>query len=439
MCVRILEKATLTDLVLHSGPHEPLIENNENAKVCLEPVLTIFCNAANVSFAISANGMLSLKRSIKLETIQDCFRPCRSRPVARSIFLVLFWMALSGAVIFVVIDSALRSMTFLHGVDGIKDWDELCQIEDCSQFPKLHMTYEVDGIRYYFPASTSSPHNSADYVPTFFSVLPIGHKRSESRYRRPIKVGRTCCTGWGPIDFDLYLETRDNHTISRGFGRIYSHTDTMRFGRGLGRRLLAQLPEYYGIDTTHPSDELRDFEFYLHSHDRRSDDFLLNSRMRYNRQQNINHSPRTETFDPIAMVHSASDLQNAGLVSFNDAFWIVTDLRDKEHRGPYLFSGLAVVSKSPMLHGRHVYGHCSSTCRFYSLWFGDDPVNEEPLMMVEMSGDDIDVLLNRSCAVTLGDPACDPEKVSFSNIRMRFEVVEQVVMALRTPVAILNE
>lgn len=43
-----IRKATLTDLVSQSGPHEPLVENNENAKVCLEPDLPTFCDAANV-------------------------------------------------------------------------------------------------------------------------------------------------------------------------------------------------------------------------------------------------------------------------------------------------------------------------------------------------------------------------------------------------------
>ncbi|MCF2903611.1 hypothetical protein L0666_01295 [Octadecabacter sp. CECT 8868] len=352
----------------------------------------------------------------------------------RTFFLVAICLALSGAVMFAAVGAAIRSMTFWHGVDGIKDWDELCEIENCSEFPPLYMTYEVDGALYFFPASTHPPDPSSNFVPTFFGVLPTGHRRDESRYRRSIQVGRTCCTGWGPLDFDLYLETRDDHTISRGFGRINSGTDTIRFGRGV----LAKLPEYYGIDTTHPSGALRDFRFYLHSRDRRSDDFLLNSRLRLHRQQEINVSQRTGTLDSIVMVNSASDLPNAGLLSFNDAFWIVADRREVD-TGPYL-RGLAVVSKSPLLHGRHVYGSCSyASCRFYSLWFSGDVENEEPLMMVEMIGDDIDVLSNRSCAGTLGDPACDPDRVSLSNIRLRFEVVEQVIAALRTPRPALHD
>ena len=48
------------------------------------------------------------------------------------------------------------------------------------------------------------------------------------------RIGRTCCAGWGPLDLDLYLETRDDHAVSRDHGRIYSQSGTMRFARGLG-------------------------------------------------------------------------------------------------------------------------------------------------------------------------------------------------------------
>lgn len=199
--------------------------------------------------------------------------------------MVLVSIALSGVVIFVTLTFAVRSTTFWQGVDGVKDWDSLCEVEDCNQFPPLHMTYEVDGTHYYFPASTNLPDLTINYGPSFFGVLPIGHKRDESRYRRSI----------------------------------------------------------------------------------------------------------------------------------------------------------AVVSKAPMLHGRHVYGHCNYTCRFYSLWFRDAPFNEEPLLMVEMQGDDIDVMLHPSCSANPRDPACSPEKLNFSNIRLRFDMVEQVVESLRTRPAISME
>lgn len=357
--------------------------------------------------------------------------------------LMLFCAVLSGAA-YILSGPIGRAITvaieitarFLHGSNGVKDWDTLCREEDCGQLPKLHMTYEIDGKRYYFPApSYTKKLRDGTMVPTgplFGYVLPQNVPRSETWLRNNYAVQDRCCVGWTErgIDFDLYLETRpEDHRVIRGFARFTQDTGTM----DMRRNASGFLPKYYGIDTTHPSGKLRELSIVLHSRENRSEQFLLTSRLRSLRQSIGFHRKGAKQSEPMIPLLSAADLPHAGFPSIGDAFWIIADVRRDKYRGPYLFNGLAVVSKSPMLHSRHVYGYCNERCRFYSLWFRDDPPNEEPLLRVDMHGDDIDVLLQRSCANEAYKPECDPTKVSLKNIRSRFELVEQVITELRKP------
>lgn len=303
---------------------------------------------------------------------------------------------------------------FFVGTTAVKSWDDLCRIEDCDQLPELHVTYEVDGKRYYFPSGN------------YYSFIPIG---VESRpgllrptFRQP-HPSRDVYFNWRVLDFDLYLETQEDDTLRRGFGRVNEETKIMRFGNGL----LASLPEYFGIDTTHLSGKLHELDFFISSKNSMLSEFNLNSHINGHR---VYHS---QTGTPDAEVPHLSnsfekrdDLMAAGFESFNDAFWLVS----QEFGSHFRSNHVAVVSKAPLLHGRHVYGVCRSQCWFYPITFLDDPPNDEPLVAVRMSGADMEVL-KRGCPEARSGADCEAERVNQESIRMRFDVVERVVNALR--------
>ncbi|MFQ6547343.1 hypothetical protein AADZ90_005255 [Aestuariibius sp. 2305UL40-4] len=286
------------------------------------------------------------------------------------------------------------------------------------------MTYEVDGRRYYFPASTDKQIRG-----NLFGVLPIGAKSSPGIIRPTFKHehwAREVYVNWRVLDFDMYLETRDDDTIRRGFGRLNEDTEIMRFGRGV----LSKLPEYFGIEIDHPSGPLVDFRFYILSKDSTLDDFRLHHHLAEHRDYHaLRNGTELEGYLPNRTwnIRTRDDLSDAGFTSFNDAFWLVS----QDLHGNYLTSHTAVVSKAPMLHGRYVYGICRSTCWFYSLKFMDDPPNEEPLVVVNLVGDDMAAFYGDRCRESRSVEECDPSVVSFQNIELRFSVVEKVLEALR--------
>ena len=301
---------------------------------------------------------------------------------------------------------------FFDGTTAVQSWNALCRIEACEEFPDYHMTYEVDGTHYYYPAGN------------YYSYLPLGVVSREGILRPTFRrnhPSREVYVNWRVLDFDLYLETEENDTFRRGFARVREDTEIMRFGHGLN----ARLPKYFDIDTTHPSGELTEFNFFISSKNSALKHFRLSNHIHDHR---LYHSrtgtPATEVPQLLKSFVNRDDLRRAEFESFNDAFWLVSS----EFDGNYITNHVAVVSKEPLLHDRHVYGVCRSQCWFYPIRFSDDPPNDAPLVAVQMWGVDMAVLRRGPCETAL---ECDLTPVNTENMRLRFGVVEQVVEALK--------
>lgn len=308
---------------------------------------------------------------------------------------------------------------FFDGTTAVKSWRELCRIEDCETLPELHMTYEVDGRRYYFPSGNH------------YSFLPLGVISRPGllrpTFRRPNST-RQVYVNWRVLDFDLYLQTQQDNTLRRGFARVNEDTEIMRFGA----LSLSRLPAYYGIDTTHPSGALQEFEFYISSKNSNLSEFSLSSQIHILRQQHLQiGTPASEISHLLKSFVASADLEEADFESFNDAFWVVSE----EYNSNYAINHAAFVSKVPLLHGRHVFTVCRSQCWFYPVVLADDASNDAPLVAVHMAGADTAVFQRGLCDDANGEGRCDPEKVNFENISLRFDVVERLVAALRVPPA----
>ncbi len=306
-------------------------------------------------------------------------------------------------------------LVFLDGSTAVKSWDELCQIEDCEELPMLHMTYEVDDKRYYFPSGN------------YYSFLPLGVVSKKGTFRPTFRQDhptREVYKNWRVLDFDLYIETQEDDTLRRGFGRVNEDTEIMRFGNGL----LASLPKYFGIDISHPSGELDEFEFYISSKNSNLSEFSFSSQIQVLRQQHLLIG--TTASEVPQLMNSfvyRDDLRKADFESFNDSFWVVSE----EYNSNYAINHAAYISKAPLLHGRHVFAICRSQCWFYPVVFADDPPDDEPLVAVQMAGADIAVFQRGFCKDADSEGRCDPEKVNFESISLRFDVVERLVTSLQ--------
>jgi hypothetical protein len=264
-------------------------------------------------------------------------------------------------------------------LDGVQSWEELCEIEDCEQFPEGYVTFALGPELYYLPL----PSTLREWVTPAYSV----------------RRGR------------LY-EAVDGIVV-----RSFDYGHMLRLVR-----CCSDLLEHFDLDQNFPKvlqeshgSLLRGGWVKLNAANGK-----LGSAFRIDRHLGFD----VGLSDPAL---SYAELFPNALQSFNQDFWLVRfspATEDGQH------DSFGILSKRPIFNDRLLYGSCRAPlCVFNSANFQEDISNEEPLLsVIDVWVDQVDQF---DCVASEANLTCTEAPESFGRIDEAFERLEIMFNALR--------
>ncbi len=191
-----------------------------------------------------------------------------------------------------------------------REWQELCAVEDCAQFPVGYITYKFGPDLYYFPTiglMTEKP-------PTFTGGLLPG---------RYVELDEENNTRRSFSDSGSFKVSSCCHYLLAFYGLATGIPKILRDSRG--HRMVSTITNFNSHD--HP---------YGHNKIGRWLDF------------EVDETP------------SIQAVIRADQPSFNDDFWLLYSGEPNEKGG----RDLRLLSKRPLINDRHILGMCDSLCTF---------------------------------------------------------------------------
>jgi hypothetical protein len=285
----------------------------------------------------------------------------------------------------VSIGSAEAQSYWEEASDRLRDvtsWEELCEIEDCSQFPNGYVTFALGPELYYLP------------LPQSFD------ERVSAAYNIP--GGR--------------LIELDEGRIGRSFD--YHHS-SLRLDLS-GNQLL----RFFGLDQGFP-------EILRETHSPP----LSGASVRLDAAS----SPRSFRIESRRWIDSGmhdpplpfDEIFRDPLPSFNEDFWLLNyNPADKDDLSYNGHDGYSILSKQRIFNGRHIYGSCKyPTCAFFTADFAEDEGNQLPrIRILSVWVDGID---DFRCVVEHQDWSCNEPPEAFGQIDEVFARLEVMFASLK--------
>lgn len=269
---------------------------------------------------------------------------------------------------------ALLGCKSKNNTNPAKAWNELCEITNCEQYPTGYHTAILDGHHYYFPLR---PYNN----------LP-------RNYGHPFRI-----LGKG----EKYEEFITTGNIARMRRRVV-FVDKYFFSDHCCKKFL----KFFNLSELWPNN-------FSHAKFR---SFISKS----NKLDTLGYIQKTpsnwlgELEDE--KYQTFKSLKDNGLKSFSKNFWLV----DGTH---------TLVSKRPLLTGRHVLGDCYTTeCKWLTFDFKDEKSGLGPLLHIG----GITYLFDRTvqCDNSNRIIGCDKDTEGFDKITVAFEVLDKLLTQLST-------
>lgn len=264
----------------------------------------------------------------------------------------------------------------LHDVKG---WDEMCVIEDCTQFPDGYATYAFGPELYYFP-------NPSTFLERFPVYVPGG-----------VRAGH-------------FKEYNDEGEILRSFGPSI----------GLIISACCQhLLEFYDLAKDFPTfylprggNRMPRTRVLIHAYNDPGTDNKISRHFRITYPKN----------EPPAIEDVILEDQQ----SYNDDFWLIS-VSEPNKSGESYFG---VLSKRPLLNDRHVYAQCTSGCNFHTVSFEKDANNKRiHINLLWMTLAEENMFL---CTAETLLQGCDPASDVFDQVPRMLELIEDMFTAAQT-------
>jgi len=208
----------------------------------------------------------------------------------------------------------------------VQTWDELCNIEGCDEFPEGYATYQIGPDLYYLP-------------------------QYETLIEKPLAVYSV-----RPGRFE---DINDDGKLIRSFG----YSDGLRLNW-----CCHFLMTFFGLADTFPYKVAGSQSGMVPSRTVTISPYDVNT-LRYHGITLMEGVLFTEGFWP-----RLDEVFPDGLPSYNNEFWLVDVERQDANRKPIF----RILSKKPLLSGRHVYAYCQTSCRFSTMAFRKDQESELP-------------------------------------------------------------
>ncbi len=261
-------------------------------------------------------------------------------------------------------------------LEAVADWQALCEITDCDQFPIGYATYAIGGDVFYFPQYDTMTEKPPD-------VLAGG-----------VKTGQFFEVGAG----DRLLRSfsaAPRLTISNCCHHLLAH-----YGLAEG------FPEF---GMPREGNRMPPAATILSAHDRPHPDNSAQRRF----------AAASDEVPSIGAVIGDNQL------SFNDDFWLLSvDAPNAQDVRRF-----RVLSKHPLLNDRHVFGDCDTSCTFSTLSFADDAQNGRAHVSLRW------MTLTREqmflCAGAEHETGCDAAPDVFDQVPAMLKTIDDMLDAAR--------
>ncbi len=252
---------------------------------------------------------------------------------------------------------------------NVSDWDELCAVVDCDQFPVGYNTYAFGPSVYYFPTMSK------------MTVKP------PNVLRGGVKAG-----GF----YELDSEDTVLRSLSIADGTIIASC-------------CHHLLTFYGLADAMPT--------FRESPDGNRMPSAWTSITTFDRPR-INSTLRQRLGYGETLIPSIRDLLEERQPAYNRDFWLLSS-RESDARGVRYFE---VLSKRPLLNGHHVYGECAQTCSFRTLRLKETVDEVRPQVFLgEMLLTGENMFL---CSATELENGCDPAPAIFDQVTVMLGLIE---------------
>lgn len=244
-------------------------------------------------------------------------------------------------------------------------WEELCAIEDCSQFPQGYATYVFGSEVYYFPQGTKKQ------------------------------------AGVSPARI---VEWSDDDDIVRSFG----NTTNL-----IVSKCCDLLLSHYGLADDFP-------DFPIRRGNRMPPAWTIISS--YDRPHPDNTTARRfgiSSTEPVSISEVIADDQ----ASYDEDFWLLS-VGEPNEIG---VRGFGLLSKRPLLSGHHVYAACGTMCTFSTLSFAEDIDNKKP--HVSLRWMTLTKKNKFLCAPEKLESGCDPAHEVFDDVPRMLDLLDDMFEA----------
>lgn len=261
-----------------------------------------------------------------------------------------------------------------EGFRNLQNWSELCEVVDCDQFPIGYNTYVFGPEVYYFPTWTTMT-----VRPPSVSVGGV----------EPGRLKEVDANG------DTLRSLR-----ASGIASVY----------GCCHFLLT----FYGLAEAMPV-----FQESPSGNRMPAARMTLSSFDRPDRYNNI----QRWLGDDLGAFPSVDEVLPNDAVSYNDDFWVLGSGELEGRR----FRPFRLLSKRPLLHGRHVYVACGDHCTFGTMSFAGSEAETRPHIQL------VSMLLTRQnmflCSPSELQNGCNPALEIFDQVPVMLGLVEDMLAA----------
>lgn len=260
----------------------------------------------------------------------------------------------------------------------MKKWDEMCAIEDCSQFPKGYSTYAIGPELYYFP--------------TYNTLI----ERPYAAYLGSVRMGTF-------IDWGVGTEVLRSYGNSSLMISDCCHYLLTFFA------LADDFPEFPDSRFDQVGNKMPSVRLTLSPYNTQGRDNNIRPHLGWS---------LLESAPP-----SVNDVISANQRSYNGDFWLI-NVSERESSGTITID---VLSKRAILNDRHVFARCRTACDFHTVSFAEDGENTRAhisMQWMTLTGTSLGL-----CTPAQVDVDCDPSPDIFDKVPAMFGVIEDMFTA----------
>lgn len=269
------------------------------------------------------------------------------------------------------------------------DWEELCRLKDCSEFPIGFITYDHGISRYYFPISIDLKLNQFSEQSVNFPYPRAYSTRPEAPSVKDYYTEKN-----KPFIFVPELDAQGNiirayRYETADFANInYFFQFSKENSRYALRSLDSSFPIINAIPNAYGSLGVETILYHPNHAKPEAISIVKPSRLEPDRivvqRTDTGYNVVTQPPTPNIHIRSIEDVVEANFPIFEDKFYVL-DISSRENSRGRRKVGIELLSKNPIFFNRHILISCSGfndICKISTVYFIDEPKDKAPVVFL---------------------------------------------------------